>query len=309
MTLPVDNYNHQVGKAYKAARKNHRMYATDFGYADETLKSKGIKIAYLDGKHRKVKLVVNPGLLLGEGDAYTLWKPTSGSISDLRNTLKTQIEAYFQSVYTLNDFKLSRIDYAADIDVGDKGKVFDYIRVLHSVGRLKGYSSIEYGKLPRSGYFGVAGNNNGTEFRVYGLKNNKWVLRAEVRLTDGRAVRAYSDEADTSKQIKHMAKESETIFLDIFTRIVPFGDFRKKSKVLEIIEREVTDATMKRKMLRLLELVPSKKSLYLAQKASKIRDIDRVMQAFWEIGVAPVTISKRHGVKKLRNIYDYIFSR
>lgn len=60
-------------------------------------------------------------------------------------------------------------------------------------------------------------------------------------------------------------------------------------------------------MLQLLALIPEKKSLYLAQKAMNCRNIERVMDEFARINVSPVTISKRHDVKNLENLYAYLF--
>ena len=59
-------------------------------------------------------------------------------------------------------------------------------------------------------------------------------------------------------------------------------------------------------MLRLLVLIPEKKSLYLAQKAMDCRNIEEVMDSFAEINVSPLTISKRHDMKHLKNIYGYL---
>jgi len=47
-------------------------------------------------------------------------------------------------------------------------------------------------------------------------------------------------------------------------RVVPFGNFYKKDKAMEIVKAKVLDITIRRRMLRLLELVPEKKSLLLA---------------------------------------------
>jgi len=89
-------------------------------------------------------------------------------------------------------------------------------------------------------------------------------------------------------------------------RIIPFGKFYKKNKAEEIIRAKVKDATIRRKMLWLVGLVPEKKSLLLAQKSLNYRRIDKVMKAFFDIEVAPITISKRHGIKKLDNLYNYL---
>ena len=55
----------------------------------------------------------------------------------------------------------------------------------------------------------------------------------------------------------------------------------------------------------MVALAPEKKSLILAQKALNCRRIDDVMEAFADIEVSPVTISKRHDVKHLKNLYAF----
>ena len=59
-------------------------------------------------------------------------------------------------------------------------------------------------------------------------------------------------------------------------------------------------------MIRLIELVPEKKSLLLAQKTLNYRNIDDVMEKFADIEVSPVTISKRADEKYLQNLIKYI---
>ena len=64
--------------------------------------------------------------------------------------------------------------------------------------------------------------------------------------------------------------------------------------------------TLRRRMLRLVALIPEKKSLLLAQKALNYRKIDDVMETFAKINVSPITISKRHDVKHLKCLYSYL---
>ena len=59
-------------------------------------------------------------------------------------------------------------------------------------------------------------------------------------------------------------------------------------------------------MFRLVSLIPEKKSLYLAQKTMEYRNMDKVMDAFAEIKLSPITISKRDSFRKLENMYLYI---
>lgn len=137
-------------------------------------------------------------------------------------------------------------------------------------------------------------------------EKSEGVIRAEVRLAKPKAIRVYVRASDVFGQIKELIKKCEEIFMDIFVQIVPFGAFYKKDKAVEIIHKKVSDSVMRRKMLRLVQLIPEKKSLYLAQKAMKCRNIEKVMDAFAKIDVSPVTISKRQDLKYLKNIYEFL---
>ena len=59
-------------------------------------------------------------------------------------------------------------------------------------------------------------------------------------------------------------------------------------------------------MLRLLALIPEKKSLHLAQKSMSCRDMEKIIDAFAKINVSPITISKRQDTRHLKNIYFYM---
>ena len=172
------------------------------------------------------------------------------------------------------------------------------------------------------------GNSNGIEFMIYDLeglyrkqfregdigrkrfkellKESDGVLRSEVRLAKTKAVRAYAGEEDIFRQIINLSEKCQDIFLETFVRIIPFGDFYKKGKAEEIIWREIKDARLRRRMLRLVELIPEKKSLYLAQKVMECRNMEKVVEAFAKINLSPVAISKRQDTKWLKNIYDYL---
>lgn len=138
------------------------------------------------------------------------------------------------------------------------------------------------------------------------VKKTKGILRAEVRLTKPKAVRAYTDEVDVSGQIAELSEKNQSVFLDVFANIIPFGNYYKKGEAAGLIRSEVKDCTLRRRMLSLLALIPEKKSLYLAQKAMNCRNIEKVMEEFAKINLSPVTISKRQNTKFLENIYKYI---
>lgn len=90
--------------------------------------------------------------------------------------------------------------------------------------------------------------------------------------------------------------------------IIPFGDYYKKEKAAEKIHRDVKDCIMRRKMLRLLALIPEKKSLHLAQKAMSCRDMEKIMEVFAKINLSPITISKRQDTRYLESLYSFMLS-
>lgn len=172
------------------------------------------------------------------------------------------------------------------------------------------------------------GNSNGIEFLLYDLEGvlvkqlkqtdisrkklesisgkSEGILRAEVRQAKSKAVKAYTKTSDVYGQIAELIRKRREIFMDTFTWIVPFGDFYKKDKAVEMIQRDVKDTRLRRKMVHLVALIPEKKSLYLAQKAMDCRNMEKLMGAFAKINVSPVTISKRHGLKHLKCLYEFM---
>ncbi len=315
MVLDNDKFQKVLNRAYSKA-----AYLDNNGkeYIDRSLESKGIVVTYQDSQYKKkVKLIVNSKLLLDCDN------PDPDKIA---RKLEKRIGEYFDHKYQIEDFTLSGMILSKDIDVHNQENVLAYLKVLQRIGKVKGFSPSSYDCFDDIDSFCLDGNSNGIDFLLYDLesyvekryrevkidrKKLKWmlkesegILRAEVRLTKPKAIRAYTDAVEVDRQIVKLSEKCQDIFLDIFTRIIPYGDFYKKNKAVELIRREVEDSTLRRKMLRLVALIPEKKSLYLALKAMKCRDIERVMKAFARVNVAPVTISKRQEEKYLKNIYE-----
>lgn len=290
----------------------------DDEYLDTSLAEKGITVIYRDSQYKKkIRLLINSGFVVEDAT----------NTEKLIRKLDKRITEYFNHSYSLDDFTLSGVNLVLDINVSTRANVSDYLKVLRRVGKVKGFSPISYECFDSKASFCLTGNSNDTDFLLYDLEKavmgqlrsadagrkqlqaasmqTKGILRAEVKLTKPKAVREYADAADVSGQITKIVKCSADIFMETFARVVPFGDFCKMDAAVEIIRNEITDSTMRRKMLRLLTLVPEKKSLHLAQKAMNCRDVEKVMETFSRIDLSPVTISKRHEAKHLDNLYSY----
>ena len=317
MVLDNERFQKVLHKVYK---KVAYLEGDNEEYIDQSMVSKGITVIYRDSRYKKkVKLIIESRLVL---DSNVL------DSDRLIRKLNKRINEYFDFKYRLDDFVLSGVIFAADIDVHDQKNVSSYLKVLQRIGRVKGYSPADYDCFEDVGSFCLEGNSNHINFWLYDLKgllDSKFrngdikqkksknmvreaegILRAEVRLTKPKAVRAYTDTVDTYGQIAELSEKSQSVFLDLFASIIPFGDYYKKGEAEELIRGKVKDCTLRRKMLRLVTLIPEKKSLYLAQKATNCRNIEKVMEAFAKINVSPVTISKRHDVQHLKNLYSYL---
>lgn len=287
-------------------------------YLDTSFVEKGITVIYRDSRYKKkVRVLINTGMVVDD----------PSDTDKLLCKLDKRISEYFNHRYTLDDFTLSGANLIVDINVGSRTNVSDYLKVIRRIGKVKGFSPVDCEFLDSVDNLCLSGNSNDIDFLLYDLEQavtgqlrsanasrkkiestsmqTKGILRAEVRLTKPKAIREYADATDIASQIVEMMKNSKDIFMDTFIRIVPFGDFHKKDAADEIVRSEITDNIIRRRMLRLVALIPEKKSLHLAQKAMNCRYVEKVMEAFTKISLSPVTISKRHEVKHLDNIYSY----
>ena len=288
----------------------------DGEYIDHLLSNKGITVIYRGSQYKKkIRLIVNTYLLLD--DVFDTDK--------LVRKLDKRIAKYFDHKHHLEDFVLSGMNFTADIDVDTAANVQSYLNVIKRIGKVKGFSPVSYECFDDNSSFCLSGNSNNIDFLLYDLaeavmhqhrdsnhkkfKIIKGVIRSEVRLTKPKAIRAFTDAEDVAGQIEELLKNSQDIFMDTFTWIIPFGDFYKKDKAAEIVCKEVSDNIMRRRMMRLLVLIPEKKSVHFAQKAMNCRDIEKVMDTFAKLCLSPVTISKRHEVKQLECLYEYILGK
>lgn len=314
--------NEKFHKILSYAHKKLDYWEEDDGeYIDQSMADKGITVTYRGSQYKKkVRVIINAGRVMDydktESDKF-------------RRRLDKRLEEYFNHKYNIDDFSLSGAIFVTDIDVGSRESASAYLKVLRRVGKVKGFKPVDYDCFEDMDSLCWEGISNGITFFLYDLedmcrgqfeqkkssdkqyrkivKETAGILRVEVRLTKPKAIRAYTDRTDIKEQIADLMKNRNDIFLEIFAKIVPFGNFYKKDKAAEIICGEIGDGRLRRRMLRLVVLIPEKRSLYSAQKAMECRNIEKIMKAFGEINVSPVTISKRQDVKQLGNIYEYLF--
>ena len=206
LILPLDAkaFDELVDNAYSKTKKK-KIVETEYGFSDEVLFSHGIGIAYLGhNKKRKIKLIIHPGMVIDNNSVDDHWEVTSSKISKFIRKLSLHINDYFDSEYELDDFALGRIDFVADVDVGNRETASDYIKILHNIGKVKCFSSVKREKRGnvKGNSFELKGKSNGLEFKAHRLEKEKNILRFEIRLIKRDAIRACSDEAATENVIE-----------------------------------------------------------------------------------------------------------
>lgn len=318
MVLDNKKFRKVLNYAYK---KEDHLEEDDGEYVDQSMAAKGITVTYRNSQYKKkVKVSINTGRMVD----YDKTVPDR-----FLRRLDKKIGEYFDHKYSIDDFSLSGTAFITDIDVGSQELVSAYLRVLRRVGKVKGFKPEDYGCFEDIDSLCWEGISNGVSLSLYNMedmcrkqfegkesptkkyrgiiKETEGLLRVEARLMKPKAIRVYTNGIDVRGQIAGLMQNSKDIFLGIFAKIVPFGDFYKKNKAVKIICREIGDERLRRRILRLVTLIPEKKSLYLAQKALDCRKIEKIIEAFAKINVSPVIISKRQNVIMLGNIYEYLY--
>lgn len=316
MVLNNDKFHKDLSRAHK---RIGCLEEKDGEYIDRSMAAKGMTVAYRDSQYKKkVKVVINSGRVMD----YDKTEPDK-----FLRKIDKRIGEYFDYKYSIDDFSLSGVTFITDIDVDNRERISAYLKVLRRVGKVKGFKPVVYDYFEDIDSLCWEGSSNGISFSLYDLEDmwrrqfgerkikvkkyretiegTEGILRAEVRLMKPKAVRSYTDRIEARAQIADIMRKRKDIFMDTFIKIVPYGDYEKKDKTVESVYREIGDDRLRRRMLRLVALIPEKKSLYLAQKAMECRNMEKIMRAFAKINVSPVTISRRQDVRQLRNIYEY----
>ncbi|MCI8986807.1 MAG: hypothetical protein HFI60_12830 [Lachnospiraceae bacterium] len=86
------------------------------------------------------------------------------------------------------------------------------------------------------------------------MESSEGVLCVEIRLSKPKALRNYTDAEKTMLQFIELLEKCQNIFFDVLTRIIPYGDFYKKGKAVDIIQENIRDDRLRRRTLQLVVL-------------------------------------------------------
>lgn len=133
MTMNHERFHKVFRRAYG---KMKCMENIEDEYIDRTIEEKGVTVIYRDSQYKKkIKLIVNVDRLLDSN------KPNPERIA---RKINKRIGEYFEYKYTLDDFFISGMRIAVDINVGTHNDVEAYLKVLRRIGRVKAFSPVRY---------------------------------------------------------------------------------------------------------------------------------------------------------------------
>lgn len=89
-----------------------------------------------------------------------------GDVSLTVRKLDKRMKTYFGNQYRMNDFVLSGMVLATDIDVGTHENVLTYLKVLQRIGKVKGFTPSAYDCFEADESFCLDGNSNGIQLKI-----------------------------------------------------------------------------------------------------------------------------------------------
>jgi len=308
-------------------RDRSRIISDPFIFSDGRYSNSGVVIEYINRKKKKIRITINPSLLMQHDDSDGLWEPSKENSLSFINKLKDLLDKRFDNEFELDDFSLNELTLTMDVDLEDRDLVKSYIRTLNNMKNVKNYTWLRGIKAYREEYkhlgFILQGNSNGVTFAGHSkalglshfenekacdcirLRHHKNVLRFDIVL-EKVAVRRNTKHSKPTAQIIELAKNREKIFVDIFYHIIPMGDYLKLTDAVKVVERRVSDIRLQRKMINYMKLIPTTKSVLSAQQSLGERKIEKIKKEFAMLGLSPITITKRQDVKHLRCLYKII---
>lgn len=273
----------------------HALPDADGEYIDTSSIEKGMAVRYCDGRIKKIGTLFNV--------PYSTDEPADPQ--ETLQSMEKRIRKYVSKEFRLGDFQLSRLIIATDLKLDKENRAEDYMAVLRRVGNVKGYTLHSERKSGKCACHHWQGNSNNTNVILRCPKEHTH-LNLAVQMLKSSAVRAYTQESEAPAQIIKSLTSLEGSLVTLLSNVIPFGRFLKKADAIEQIRSQIPDDTLRRKMIRILEMIPEKKSLKKTMKVSGYRNPKDILLSFAHIDLSPVTISKRMSVRKLENLYMYL---
>lgn len=280
--------------------------------------------------YREIVIRINPRAMLHKNDYPYVY---IASQKDIRKCIKI-MEKFFHDTkinhwISLEILRISRIDLAANINLGDNESVRQYMKLLrqgnypYSMKRVCIYSKSQKREIPTPNSFTIKSKTY--EFSIYDkqrqLTDNKkdysdkeiteaeGIIRIEFRISSSSLIHniakkkfKYEKTADILLNADVMA---EFYIIRYIEKCYGTGAFVKKAEAEKIINSSNYKAKIKQEMNAMLNCCMQTRNLSKVRLIFKER-FEPLLKRFNNLGISPVTINSRNNYNRFENPLYYI---
>lgn len=275
-----------------------------------------------DGKGQyKLVLVVNPSRLVKTGveNCFGTNRHELNGFSDFNNAicnLNRIIGNWFEG-FSIDDFKLSRIDITKDIQGIPENIIQEYIRIMRRMVMYNGFKLNSRLENNTVGFrcedsFNALNESKGVEFVVYNksraaLDQNykaddiefyRDTLRMELRCSRRFIRKNTKKEMTTSEILAFIYSKREKFMRGTFDSLFMYGTracFLQKGRLKKAVSFIIKGKKRREKMLNLINVLSRSNKSVLSNALDRICSSDeaksKLINYFEESGVSPLTIS------------------
>ena len=261
----------------------------------------------------QITIILNPVKLLMRNKLEIV---THEDLFDIKRLFNCRIKDIHESLPILDQWIVNRIDYAINIETP---YVEQYIKLFHRSDKPKNFKELYcktakirkqmngsfylFNKSVVVNFYNKEHERLSQNFNIDGAKN---LLRLEVQCkklkTNSIKVK---NKFDSSCLIHYLSREISYQQLKYYyDKTIGQGDYYKLAQAIEIVNVTNYTSSTKNKLIEVLKEVNKHRSIWKAREKSKysVSCFNNYLNKLRLIGINPVTIPERWGIKYLKNI-------
>ena len=308
----------------KIISNDDKSYLSVISYANE-----GVRIRLMNRENlRYIFIVINLQEVIDNGNLVDIIHPADleTAFDMLEGNLKMIIGPGFNFSY----YKLSRLDFCTNIDIGEKEKVQEYLRIFNfKIGNRSGYKIEGRNSKRKDTLRGFCGTNasHDTQLAVYDKEEQliyinrseqaeaaRGIIRLEYRLTSTNAVNEHTDGCNTIREkIMYCVTNSAEIMYNALQEYEPQGTYLKLKAANKRIDNSDIRNRHKTRAKTLLMLIAMKHNIKTAKKELMKSDprikseaYNKILSYLQILDINLVTLGTKSIYKKLPALYSLI---
>ncbi len=311
---------------YEAKLKiiNRKTYLNVISYANE-----GVRIRLINNENQKyLFIVINLQEVIDNGNLVDIIHPAD--LETAFDLLEEKLKKIIGPGFNFSYYKLSRLDFCTNIDVGEKEQVQEYLRIFNfKIGDRKGYKIEGRNSKRKDTLRGFCGTkiSNDTQIAIYDkeeqliyigkdehAKNARGIIRFEYRLISTKAVDEHICGCDSIREkVMYSVCNSAEIMLAALQQYELQGTYIKLKAARKRIDSSDIRDRHKERAKALLKSISKKHSMKLGKKALMETDprikseaYNKVTDYLRMLDINPITLGSKSIYKELPALYSLL---